>query len=271
MPTYSLSRLHGFPVGGTRDWGCLDTSHPDYLASASDTLITLTGDDDDSITTMEALGVLDSRDPVIIGDGLYAIAALVLAADLAVCGGWTAMRHEDLIDSGVMDQGYLVGALRAVYGDEIAALQLAEFKLRKGVPTDALAASAQPAPLVASLATPQDRIECRDAATQAWHDCDDKTFRVAVVDALVALGFRAGYDNTCALAAVIVEAGDHRIVLEWDPMIDGFDYPTSTEDAEALEPADEDEDEQDTTCTCGDKRGMGTDDDGACRDCGGYA
>ena len=170
-----------------------------------------------------------------------------------------------------------VSAANAIYGCDGASqhskLQsvyiLAAF--RNGVPTEALAASAQPAALVGSLATPQDRIECRDAATAAWHDCDDKTFRVAVVDALVALGFRAGYDSTCALAAVIVEAGDHRIVLEWDSMIDGFDYPTSTEDAEALEPADEDEDEQDTTCTCGDKRGMGTDDDGACRDCGGYA
>ena len=170
--------------------------------------------------------------------------------------------------------GGIISAYQRRQTDDFAIAAMdahAEAHVAKEAYLEALAASAQPAALVGSLATPQDRIECRDAATAAWHDCDDKTFRVAVVDALVALGFRAGYDSTCALAAVIVEAGDHRIVLEWDSMIDGFDYPTSTEDAEALNPADEDEDEQDTTCTCGDKRGMGTDDDGACRDCGGYA
>lgn len=172
-------------------------------------------------------------------------------------------RHTELADAS------RIANSRAECAASAAAAARAEAYVAKEAYLEALAASAQPAALVGSLATPQDRIECRDAATQAWHDCDDKTFRAAVVDALVALGFRAEYDGTCALAAVIVEAGDHRIVLEWDPNIDGFDYPTSTEDAEALSPAAEAE--EDTTCTCGDKRGMGTDDDGACRDCGGYA
>jgi len=210
---------------------------------------------------------------------------------------------------------------------------------------EALAASAQP--LVGSLATPQNRIECRDAATQAWHEWDedgDQPLTAFVCDAIRALGLTVGYAEWSNYGKPLtVVAGTKQIVLEWDPMIDGFDYEGSTEDAEALEAsvkrylrsadgdkvlrlatADEcrvsdgspatagivsclvrgvrvdayaealkpaavaeddilvlsgamtvisidSDDTEDTTCTCGDKRGMGTDDDGACRDCGGYA
>jgi len=145
----------------------------------------------------------------------------------------------------------------------------AEAHVAKELYLEALAASAQP--LVGSLATPQDRIECRDAATQAWHEWDedgDQPLTAFVCDAIRALGMTVGYAEWSNYGKPLtVVAGTKQIVLEWDPMIDGFDYEGSTEDAEALEPADED----DTTCTCGDKRGMGTDDDGACRDCGGYA
>jgi Pyruvate/2-oxoacid:ferredoxin oxidoreductase delta subunit len=118
-----------------------------------------------------------------------------------------------------------------------------------------------PAP---SLSTPAARIEARDAATFAWHAEHENLLAQedspreadtlsAAATALSDLGylvapqlyFDDGY-RVCPTLTVTACDGS-TITLEWDAMIDGFDYPTSGDDGcdlDEIEANTEDEPDQ---------------------------
>jgi hypothetical protein len=85
-------------------------------------------------------------------------------------------------------------------------------------------------------------LEVRDAATQAWHSTDDDKFNVTM-RSLRDLGLEPAH-GTAQWRGVpcisLVANDDTVLVLEFDPMQDGFDYDGSADDADEL---GEDEDE----------------------------
>jgi hypothetical protein len=99
---------------------------------------------------------------------------------------------------------------------------------------------AEPA-VTASLATPDERLEARDAASAAWHECADDDCAslkiLHVADTMRYLGFRctenaAAIASAGALPAVYLTDADGRILhLTYDPMQDGFSYGTEHGDA----------------------------------------
>jgi hypothetical protein len=90
----------------------------------------------------------------------------------------------------------------------------------------------------ALLDTAKARIEARNAATCAWHecaDCDTVAVRARhAQDTLIAMGLRVGaFVDASASCPVSLAVADHLgnlLDLEFDPMVDGFDYPTSGDD-----------------------------------------
>lgn len=94
---------------------------------------------------------------------------------------------------------------------------------------------------LAHLTTPLARIECRDAATCAWHECADSdtpAIRLEhVAQTLRGMGFTVGIapesDYTVATVFVTDRVGAG-IRLEYDPMQDGFDYDAAGDDALSL-------------------------------------
>jgi hypothetical protein len=88
------------------------------------------------------------------------------------------------------------------------------------------------------------RIETRDAATFAWHEAVDagKDTVAERIDHVLAsmrdLGFGADRVNDWTCAADIITIADPHgnwLTLSFDPRQDGFDYPASVADAEAIE------------------------------------
>jgi hypothetical protein len=93
-----------------------------------------------------------------------------------------------------------------------------------------------PAP---SLSTPAARIELRDLATAAFHETadgsqDNRAGVCAAASAITDLGFLVATDarpSASSFATITVTACDgSTLTLDWDPMLDGFDYATSGDD-----------------------------------------
>ena len=93
-----------------------------------------------------------------------------------------------------------------------------------------------PAP---SLSTPAARIELRDLATAAFHETadgsqDNRAGVCAAASAITDLGFLVATDarpSASSFATLTVTACDgSTLTLDWDPMLDGFDYATSGDD-----------------------------------------
>jgi hypothetical protein len=96
-----------------------------------------------------------------------------------------------------------------------------------------------PAP---SLATPAARIELRDLATSAFHEATEGEQNTdaclagvcAAASAITDLGFLVATDarpSASSFATITVTACDgSTLTLDWDPMLDGFDYATSGDD-----------------------------------------
>lgn len=82
-----------------------------------------------------------------------------------------------------------------------------------------------------SLSTPAARIEARDAATFAWHEANeqDELPTAAAVQALRDLGYRAASEDGDTIH--IADPDGNLLDLTWDMGVDGFDYPTSGDDA----------------------------------------
>jgi hypothetical protein len=103
-----------------------------------------------------------------------------------------------------------------------------------------------------TLSTPAARIELRDLATAAFCErlddlpedrCDADRSRSALASAanavidlgfLVACGRNAGASSSVWIEVTACDGSS--LFLHWDPMIDGFDYPTSGDDACDLDP-----------------------------------
>ena len=94
---------------------------------------------------------------------------------------------------------------------------------------------------VADLSTPQGRIEVRDAATYAWHEANerDELPTAAAVQAIQDLGCKAYSEDGNTVR--ISDLDGNLFELNWEPMVDGFDYPMSGEDGLDI-------DEQDAQC-----------------------
>lgn len=85
-------------------------------------------------------------------------------------------------------------------------------------------------------------LEVRDAANWAWHSTDDDKFNITM-RALRDLGLEPahGAAQSSGVPCISLVANDDTVlVLEFDPMQDGFDYAGSADDADEL---DDDDDE----------------------------
>lgn len=85
-------------------------------------------------------------------------------------------------------------------------------------------------------------LEVRDAANWAWHSTDDDKFNITM-RSLRDLGLEPahGTAQSCGVPCISLVANDDTVlVLEFDPMQDGFDYADSADDADEL---DDDDDE----------------------------
>ena len=94
---------------------------------------------------------------------------------------------------------------------------------------------------MAHLTTPLARIETRDAATCAWHECADSdtpaTRLEHVAQTLRGMGFHVSIapESDYMYATVFVtDRVGAGIRLEFDPMQDGFDYDAAGDDALSL-------------------------------------
>jgi len=131
-----------------------------------------------------------------------------------------------------------------------------------------------------SLSTPAARIELRDLATSSYWDAyederaesldsrDDRTLadiiRCAVgsaASAITDLGFLVSVDvrdGASAPATITVTACDgSTLTLDWEPMVDGFDYPTSGDDGCDLDEEQAQHEDEPETASCD---GCGEDD-----------
>ena len=106
-------------------------------------------------------------------------------------------------------------------------------------------------------------LEVRDAATSAWHDFaeqfeegDITTSAERSADARVHFAARAlrdlGLDaktlavpSSCVPLISVTANDDTALILEFDPMQDGFDYANSADDADELD--DDDDDDEPTS------------------------
>lgn len=118
-----------------------------------------------------------------------------------------------------------------------------------------------------SLSTPAARIEARDAATSAWHDEHENLLAqedspreqdtlAAAATALSDLGYLVASqlyfdEGTRVCPTLTVTACDgSTITLEWDAMIDGFDYPTSGDDGCDLDEIEANTEDEPETASC---------------------
>lgn len=95
------------------------------------------------------------------------------------------------------------------------------------------------------LTDPATRLELRDAATCAWHECaEDDSPRVRarhVAQYLRSLGYLATVElrprasSFVTVNAISPTGSGEVLALAWEPHIDGFDYEESGEDADAID------------------------------------
>lgn len=95
------------------------------------------------------------------------------------------------------------------------------------------------------LDTPEARLEVRDAATCAWHECadgDPVTVRISHVEQYLrsiglTVGVSANPGASSPVLFLLTDPNGYALTLEWDAMQDGFSYETEGEDAAAPETA----------------------------------
>lgn len=111
-----------------------------------------------------------------------------------------------------------------------------------------------------TLDTPKARIEVRDLATATYANATERgdchlLAAEEVASELRDLGLKARFEaRNGASSPISLYLADHlgnTLTLDWDPMVDGFDYPTSGDDGCDLdERAAQREPEPDDTATC---------------------
>jgi hypothetical protein len=101
-----------------------------------------------------------------------------------------------------------------------------------------------------SLSTPAARIEARDAATFAWHEANeqDELPTAAAVKALRDLGYRAASEDGDTIN--VADPEGNLLDLNWDPMLDGFDYEGSGDDGCDLDEIEANTEDEPETCSC---------------------
>lgn len=89
------------------------------------------------------------------------------------------------------------------------------------------------------LDTPEARLEVRDAATCAWHECadgDPVTVRIRHVEQYLrsiglTVGVSANPGASSPVLFLLTDPNGYALTLAWDSMQDGFSYETEGEDA----------------------------------------